>query len=275
LLFRVMKTSATSNPAKLLSSIIFLLISLGASGQNGNLLKINSFNESRSDNITTLTDRQTNYIKNSYSGKIRAAKELINGKEYEPYYTRSKSKPLIKPDQERSASIITNTRRYNNLTLQYDTFLDEVIYTDTSRITRLRYPQIALNKNIIDGFNLYFSDDSLIFKSFRPPECSERNLTEGFYEVVYKGKSEYIIKHISTIYERDGVKNYKYSPKTYISLTGPFYNIRSRKGLLKLFGDKSGDIKKYLGKSHIRFRQANKNQITSVLKYYDSLVISQ
>jgi len=50
------------------------------------------------------------------------------------------------------------------MTLQYDTFLDEVIYTDTSRTINYMFPQIALNKDIVEGFNLYLENDSLIFR---------------------------------------------------------------------------------------------------------------
>ena len=62
---------------------------------------------------------------------------------------------------------LPRSRRYNNLILQYDTFLDEVVYTDTSRTMNYRFPEIALNKDIVEGFNLYFEDDSLHFQIFQ------------------------------------------------------------------------------------------------------------
>jgi hypothetical protein len=244
------------------------------SGQNGNLLKINSFNDSRNTDINSLVARQTDYIKRLYSEKVEAPKEIINGKEYEPYYLRSEVKPLLFPGKKRTASIFTKTRRYNNLTLQYDTFLDEVIYTDISRTINFRFPQIALNKDILDGFNLYFEDDSLKFRYFRLPECSEKNLKEGFYEVVCEGKSSYIIKHESSFYERKGLNNYKYSPKNFISTGGAFYKIKTRKNLQSLFGEKYPQIKAYLYSSGIRMRKADKDQILSIVKFYDSLTKS-
>ena len=259
---------------KLLLRFLFLLVFLPAFGQDGNLLKNNSFNESRNINISSVVDGQKEYIRSMYFEKIAAPKELINGKEYVPYYTRSKFKPLLFYSKGRTASIITNTRRYDNLTLQYDTFLDEVIYTDTSRTINFMFPLISLNKDIIDGFNLYFEDDSLIFRFFRLPECSEKNLKEGFYEVVYEGRSKYIIKHESFIYERDGLHEYKYSPLNYICVGDKYYKFKTRRNLLRLFGEKSGEIKEYLHLYRLRVRQANKNQIVSILKFYDSFLTS-
>jgi hypothetical protein len=209
-----------------------------------------------------------------YSEKVQAQKELINGKEYESYYIRSEFKPLLYINKKRTATLFTNTRQYKKLTLQYDTFLDEVIYTDPTQTINYSFPQIALNKDIVDGFNLYFDDDSLIFKYFRLPECAKSNLKEGFYEVAYLGKSKYVIKHRSSFYVRQGLSEYNYAPENYISVGDVFYRIKNKSGFLKLFGEKSPEIKRYLHMSRIRIGQADKNQIVSILKFYDSLLTS-
>lgn len=218
-----------------------------------------------------LVEKQIKYIRNTYSTKVEAPNELINGKEYESYYTRSKSKPILYPDKKRTASVFTKTRRYNNLTLQYDTFLDEVIYTDISKTINFKFPQIALNKDIVEGFNLYFDDDSLIFKYLRKPECTKDELQEGFYEIAYSGKSKYFIRHSSSYYMREGMNEYKYAAENYMSVGGKFFRIKNKGNLLKLLGDRYTEMKKYLHSSQIRVRQADKNQFESILKYYDSL----
>jgi hypothetical protein len=259
---------------KFLFLSFLLLVTIKSPGQIDNLLKVNSLNGTGNINIKSVTDRQIEYIQNSYSKKVEVPKELINGKEYESYYMRSKSKPLLFTDKKRSATIFTLTRRYINLTLQYDTFLDEVIYTDTSRTINYRFPQIALNKDIIDGFNLYFEDDSLVFRCFRLPECTKDNLKEGFYEIAYQGKSKYIIKHTSSFYVREGLNEYKYNPENYISVGEGFYKVNNKKALLNLFGEKSSEVKRYIHLSRIRIRQADKNQFVSILKFYDSLLSS-
>ncbi len=256
---------------KVIISLLIASSTLLLSGQTVNQLKVNSADGSNNNNIKLITDRQVNYIKRIYSDKIEAPRELINGKEYEPYYTRSKIKPLLFPERIRTASVITRTRRYNDLILQYDTFLDEVVYTDTSRNFNYRYPQIALNKNIIEGFILYFQDDSMTFKYIRYPESSESNLNEGFYEVVYTGQSRFYIKHESTFYVREALDNYKYSPKNYIKIGTTFQKIKSLKRLLPMLGEKADNVREYMHSSYIKARKAKKADIIKVLKYYDSL----
>jgi hypothetical protein len=243
-------------------------------GQNSKLLNINSVNGSDNINSSSLTDRQIQYIKNTYSAKIEVPNEIINGKEYESYYRQSKSKPLLFPDKPRRATLFTKTREYKNLSLEYDTYLDEVIYTDKSRTLNDRFPQIALNKDIANGFNLYFTDDSLIFRFFRFPECSKLNLKEGFYEIAYQGISKFVIKHESSYYQRDGMNEYKYYHEYYISTGNVYYQIKGRRSLLKLFGDKSAVMKKFMHESRIRLNQADRNQYVDILKHYDSLFLS-
>jgi hypothetical protein len=149
-----------------------------------------------------------------------------------------------------------------------------VIYTDKSRTLNDRFPQIALNKDIAIGFNLYFDDDSLIFRYLRSPECNKVNLKEGFYEIAYQGKSKFVIKHKSSYYQRDGLNEYKYYPEYYISTGDVYSKFKNKKSFLQLFGEKSGTIKKYIHESRIRMRQADKYQFIGILKYYDSLFIT-
>lgn len=270
-----MKNIQINSIKRLLVLYLILVFSEVLSAQNFAMERISTVNNQGNDGLTSLISRQTEFLRESYAEKNEAPEELINGKEYESYYTRSKVKPLLFPEKTRTASAITKTRRYDNLSLQYDTFLDQVIYTDTSKTINFRFPQIALNKNIIDGFNLYFSEDSLIFRNFRKPEYTDSNLKEGFYEVAYEGSSRYLIRHESSFYEREGLVNYKYSRVDYISTGNAFCIVKNKKSLLRLMDEKSKEVRKFLHASGVRVRQADKNQIITVVKYYDSLISSR
>jgi hypothetical protein len=168
-----------------------------------------------------------------------------------------------------------NGGKYNDLTLQYDTYLDEVIYADSTKVINYRLYQIALNKDPVDGFGLYFGQDSLIFRHFRSNDGMNFNLQEGFYEVVYEGKSKYIIKHQSFVLEKDGLDEYFYSPANYVMVGDVYSRIRSSRDFIKLFGEKSDEIKKFMHTYKVDIRKANKTQIVNVLKYYDTLVTSE
>ncbi len=266
-----MKFRHQVNNLKFLLAVLLLTFTYSARGQNSKLINSGLSGKTYNTGTQSLTDRQIEYMQKLYSEKVEDPKEFINGKEYESYYTRSQSKPILFADKRRTATLFTRSRRYNNLTLQYDTFLDEVIFTDISKTINSRFPQIALNRDNVEGFNLYFDDDSLIFRQFRLPECTMKNLSDGFYEIAYQSGSTYIIRHKSSFYVREGRNEYKYSPENYISTGDVFHRIKSKGDLLKLFGGKSIEIKKYLHLARIRIRQADKQRFVEILKYYDSL----
>jgi hypothetical protein len=160
--------------------------------------------------------------------------------------------------------------QFKNLALQYDTYLDEVIYTDNSRIIDGRCLQIALNRDIIKGFNLYFDNDSLIFRYFNFPEKDAEKMKDGFYEVAYEGKTMFLIRHRSSIYNKEGLDKYEYSPEKYILSGDKWFKITSQKSFLRIFGDREKEMSDILHKSKIRVPNATKEQIAQILRSYDS-----
>jgi len=193
---------------------------------------------------------------------------FISGREYRGYYFRSDYKPILFFGRDRTASLVYKGRTYNNLLLQYDTYLDQVIYMVYSNWDA---SQLALNSDNISRFDLCFKDDTLTFRYVSDELYPSFNLDDGFYEVVYDGKCKYIIRHGSTHYMRNGVDEYGYKPAGYVLTDGGFAKITSRKQFVNLFGSKSKEIKQFIGSNGIRIRKADKNQIKKILVFYEGL----
>ncbi len=206
-----------------------------------------------------------------YFNSVAIPNELINGKEYLPYFFHGKTTPLLFSGEPVNAVLTIRGRVYTNLKLQYDTYLDEVIYTDTSRMIDNVYPMIALNKDIVEGFYFMPGGESIDFRNFKFPDSPDNKLESGFYEIAYDGPTQFIIRHRSTQYNYNALNEYKYSPARYV-LSGSSYTlIKNNKSFLQLFGDSSGLIRHYLKSSGIKVRRADKQEITGVLKYFDSI----
>jgi len=206
-----------------------------------------------------------------YSDSINTSRDFINGKEYENYYNPVYTNPLLRPAEQHSATIFIKGKKYENLILQYDTFLDEVIYRDQNRLINNTFYKIELNKGMVDAFILEFSDDYMQFKYIEIPGHVESKLKSGFYEVLYDGGSQFIIKHQSYLTKEGGRDIYKYSPKNYVRIHDVYYKFKTRRSLLRLFGSHTREVKKYLRTNNIYFRDANKFQIAGIIRYYDSL----
>lgn len=222
----------------------------------------------------SILDYQTDYLNKFYFQNVDNIDELVNGKEYIPYYFTSTQKPILFFGMKHRSSLILKGRRYNNIWLEYDTYLDELLYSDSLKLIDDKVFMLSLNKVPVDGFSFYYGNDSLLFRHFTSDKNLNFNLSEGFYEVVYDDRSKFIIKHRSLPIVKDAIDEYIYTPEKYMMVNNGYARIKSSKGFIKLFGDKSGEIKKYMRTNKIHFRKTDKNKIADVLRYYDYLILS-
>lgn len=217
---------------------------------------------------------QIDYLTRFYFQNVNNTYELVNGKEYIPYYFNSSQKPLLFFGRKHKSSLVVNGRRYQDVFLEYDTHLDELIYSDNMKLIDSKVFTIALNKDPVDGFSFYYSDDTLVLRHLSPERDPEFNLPEGFYEVVYDGRSKYIISHRSHLNVEEGMDQYVYEPEKYIQLKGKYIRVKNTRGFLELFEDRTAEMKKFLRSNRIHFRKSDKKAIAAALQYYDKLNLS-
>jgi len=203
---------------------------------------------------------------------IRTGTEIayINGRDYYPYHYRAKNKPLLFPGKERTASITVSGRKYDNIILQYDTYTDEVIFSEMENNFGSKVFQVSINKDIVSSFTLCFRDDTLKFKYFREGD-SGRGLPSGFYEVAYDGNTRYLVRHRSVAHQRNGIDEYFYSPAGYVMTGNEYHKISSNGRFIQLFGAGSPEMKKLVEQRDLNMRKAGKKQIINLLKAYDNL----
>jgi hypothetical protein len=225
-------------------------------------------NTDNSELFVRIEKDQLKDIDSLYVVESGCGSDFISGREYSVYYFRSDHKPVLFYGRERTASLVYKGRRYANLVLQYDTFLDQVIYMVYNNWNA---SQVALNSDNISRFDLYFDYDTLTFRYISDAVYPSFNLDDGFYEVTYDGKCKYIIRHGSTHYKRNGVDEYDYKPTGYVMINGGFIKITSQKQFVDLFGSKSKEIKQFVVNNRIRIRRADKRQITDIITFYESL----
>jgi len=249
---------------------LFLVISIQISAQPAGSFKVTSFPGVQDLDIPGLSLLQIKYLEKLYYSSVTAPNELINGKEYLPYYWKSGTNPLLFVNRNRTSTLFFRDMEIKNLTLQYDTYLDEVIYTDNTRMVNGQLARIALNKYNIKGFNLYFDYDSMLFRYLRFPARYSDKMKDGYYEVVYDGRSQFLIKHRSTLYNKEGRDKYGYSPEKYIFSGDAWVKTGSKKSFMKIFGDRKKEMSELMHTSKIKIQRAGKAQIAELLRYYDS-----
>jgi hypothetical protein len=225
-------------------------------------------NNSSNDIYSKLEKTRIEYLNELYAVKIEPSFELINGREYFPYYFRSKQKPILLSEKKHTSSITLNGRKYDNISIDYDTFLDEVIYIDSTRINVYSPLRVILNKNNIDCFALYSVKDTMTFRYFSKNTDPAFDLEDGFYEVVLDSDPGYLIRHKSILLKVDGTGNYNNAEVGYLNIGHFYYKITTTKQFIRLFGDRQEEIKTIINHLKINIRKADKTQIAKVLKSY-------
>jgi len=223
------------------------------------------------DMIAHTEKAQKEYLEKAYSLRVGVDDGVVNGRTYFPYHYRSKNKPLLYFEKDRTASITMDGRKYENIILQYDTFTDEVIFPEIENKHGQGLYQISLNKDIIDSFVLFFKDDTLTFRNITEKEVGRASLPSGFFEIAYDGDSKFMVRHTSAVHQKNGIDEYFYSAAGYVNTGSGFTRIRSNGQFIKMFGNRSAEMKKIVDRYKINVRKANKNQIISALRLFDNL----
>jgi hypothetical protein len=250
---------------KTLTTVILLLVPIVGFSQTIQL----PVNTDNSELFVRIDKDRLKDLDSVYIVESGSESNFVSGGEYRGYYFRSDHKPLLFFGRDRTASLVYKGRTYSNLVLQYDTYLDEVIYMVYNNWDAI---QVSLNHDNISRFDLYFGGDTLSFRYLSDELYPSFNLGDGFYEMVHDGKYKYIIRHGSTHYMRSGVDEYGYKPIGYVMLGDGFIKITSRKQFLKLFGSRSKEVRQFVDNNKIRIGKASKYQIINILQYYERLV---
>ena len=204
-----------------------------------------------------------------YAARTGTEHAFINGTEYFPYHYRAKHKPLLDYGEERAAEIIVSGRKYEGMVLQYDTYTDEVIFSEIDNDFGENLYHISIKRDLIGGFTLFFRTDTLRFRHFTPEETGGE-VPAGFCEVAYEGPTGYIIRHRSVVHQRNGIDEYYYSPVGYIKTPVGYSKITSGSKFFKLFGENSEEMKKLVDRQGIKLRRAGKKEVIRLLQAYDN-----
>lgn len=244
-----------------------LLFSCRGSSQQTHL----HLHKGNGDFFNTLEKEQLRYLDSLFVAEAGYDNNFVNGRDYVPYYYRSESNPILHAGKEGTAGLVYEGRAFDNLFLQYDTYLDRIIYCITDAETNTTLRRVALNPFNISSCFLCFEHDTLNFRYLSREQDNDFNLDDGFYEIVYEGRYPYIVKHQSVKYKLHGRDEYTYKPSGYIKADDGFVMITSRKKFVSLFDDKSDEISRFITEKRIKIRKADKQKILAVLQYYERI----
>jgi hypothetical protein len=210
-------------------------------------------------------------LREMYQDVLHPSDPLLNGREYKYYFRPKVSSPLIPEDHAPTASVIIRNKRYENVMLLYDTYMDLLVYYNPGNLSRSGVATVSVNRYLIDEFTLQLASGRARFRYLDFPDDQQGGLSSGFYEIVSEGEWMFIIDHNAIQKVQNGAVAYQYTTERFIISPTAVNKIKGKKSLLNAFSDKAEEVNNYLKKAKIQVRSADKEQIKGVIEYYTGL----
>lgn len=155
---------------------------------------------------------------------------------------------------------------YEDFPLLYDLVKDEIIilYYDGSSKVSL-YPDDVVQFSLLGH----------TFIRLKESGAKGKDIKAGFYDLLYKGETEVLVKRTKTVREDISSGTFKRFPqennRIYVRKENAYYEIKSKASLLRVFKGKKKEIRKFLKESSIRFFEDKELAAVEVARHYDKL----
>ncbi len=212
-------------------------------------------------------------IKNTVSRYYKSLGEqsgIYYGPAYIGYpYQLSNGHQFFESPNLTQGTIFYNGMLYQDIPMWYDLVKDEVVVQNIDSLS-----MISLHNERIDYFSLlghYFIKIS---------QDSSSSLSTGFYDQIYKGKTEVLVRRYKGTLEdvsTEGIftKILKQKNEIYLKKEGKYFSVLSSGSVLKALGNKQKEILSHLKKNAIKFKKDPEKAIVMMVSYYDQLKIDR
>jgi hypothetical protein len=179
------------------------------------------------------------------------------------YSSSDEEHPYFSIDDWTFGSIVYWHELYENVPVMYDLSTDQVI-TEHNRGNAIK-----LFGEKVDGFII--SDH--IFERLR--SNGKDNITEGFYEKLYGGPSKVYAKHQKMYREeltsKEVIRHFEETSRYFVLKDSALNFVKTKSSIIDVFEDRKQEVKTFIKKNKIRFREKKGAAIVRVAEFYDSL----
>lgn len=202
-----------------------------------------------------------------YNKFIGEDAHLFNGSEHSLYDFRIKGFAYFESNLLQSGIVNYDSVLYQNIKMGYDIVRDELTtnrYNQTFRIT-------LVNEKIA-----YFSILNHYFVRLIQDSINKSIITTGFYDRLYNGKLKLFAKRQKKIIEKVTAEEgdqlwFEEHDGYFILRNNKYFSVKDKKELFDFFKDRKKDLKKYLRKNKIKFKDDPELAILKSVEYYDQL----
>jgi hypothetical protein len=228
------------------------------------LVMITSCVLAQSPRDTAFVDQAVASGKDLYHASLRSQSHLYNGSQYMDYDPVEDEDPYYLTNDWSTGSVTYNGVAYKDVPMLYDIWNDKLV------IEHFAGAFIEL----IAAKVSHFSFQGRNFQRFLKTQDSRRSISDGFFEVLYEGKTKVVAKRIKRYNEYIETSKIRaeFESKNhyYVVRNNTFYPVNSKKAALQVFGDKKQEMKQFTRSNKTNFRFQD-DALVALAKHYDSL----
>lgn len=226
-----------------------------------------SFGQSTVSDTTNLNDIKARAVL-SFNKTIGEASRLYSGREYFPYDATIKGNAYYPSTVTTwlNGEVNYDGIVYKDVPLLYDTYKDEVVSLLYNKFSKYA----LLSERVHDFTVLSHHFIRIMADSLKNDKAG---ITTGFYDQLYKGKTEVLARHTKNIQTNTssfGVESYFLEKQEYYVKKGnTYYSVSGQGSFLKLFKDKKAELKQYMRDYKIKFNKDPEYAMVKLASYYD------
>jgi hypothetical protein len=235
-------------PLKAFALAIFLgLIILKSSAQNAS-------------GDTLLYSSTAKQVIDYFNTSIAEQSEIYNGARYELYPPANKGTFYFKDKNYCIPSLIRyNGTWFKNIPVLYDVHNDAMISVNGNNLFVLDAERTT---------DIYLLEHHFIYLNTKSPD----DLTPGFYDLLYDGKSQVLVKRTKLIDESKSTEIvYEDKAAIYVKKDNKYLPVSSKGALMDIFKNKSKELNQYLKSNKIKYNKDEEGAVARLASYYDQI----
>jgi len=196
------------------------------------------------------------------------SKNHVYGKEYKMYHNYKHDNPYLN-SRHGIGTVYSKGYAYDNKIIFYDMYKD--VLAVNTLLKKSSNINIEMQKVKVDSFSIEFDDNKYVFHHLKKINLEHNQISNGFYEIPYKGKFQLLLKHNSHKGKSEEITTYTYNIIKYLNIDKAYFNINSRKKFINLFPNYKKQIKKKLRYFNSTYTELTTSQLIELIKFTETL----
>ena len=197
---------------------------------------------------------------NYFKVNIASQSELYNGTGYVLYPPGNKGTFYFQDKNYCIPALICYNRRwYKDIPVLYDVRNDAMVSVENNNLFVLQTDRLS---------DIYLLDHHFIYLDAK----SAVNLDAGFYDMLYDGKSQVLVKRTKLINQTNpAAMIYEDKITIYLKKGNKYMLVSSEGTLMDAFAERKQELRQYIKTNKIRFNKDKEHSVAQLAAYYDQI----